>query len=148
MRMHQLKVLLPLLLVLAAPMPLLHAQARAARSGAQTPAVRAIDESASNLEQLNRIHASTVELHNKLSTLYTDLEKKVADLGKLATRSSTTREQLIEAARQLQETQLSFNRQYLQLQNQMQNENRQFTMVSDIMKTKHDTAKNAISNIR
>ena len=146
--MHQLKVLLPMLLVLAAPLPLLHAQARATRSGVQTPAVRAIDESASNLEQLNRIHANTVKLHNQLSTLYSDLEKKVTDLGKLATRSSATRDQLVEAARQLQETQMSFSRQYLQLQNQMQNENRQFTMVSNIMKTRHDTAKNAISNIR
>jgi hypothetical protein len=47
-----------------------------------------------------------------------------------------------------QETQMSFNLQYLQLQSQMQNENRQFTAVSNIMKTKHDTVKNSISNIR
>ncbi len=52
------------------------------------------------------------------------------------------------AAQQMQETQMSFNLQYLMLQNQMQNENRQFAMVSNIMKTKHDTAKNSISNIR
>jgi hypothetical protein len=43
---------------------------------------------------------------------------------------------------------MSFNLQYLQLQNAMQNENRQFTMVSNIMKTKHDTVRNAIGNIR
>ena len=43
---------------------------------------------------------------------------------------------------------MSFNLQYLQLQNQMQNENRQYTAVSNIMKTKHDTVKNSISNIR
>jgi hypothetical protein len=30
----------------------------------------------------------------------------------------------------------------------MQQENRQFTLVSNIMKTKHDTAKSAINNIR
>ncbi len=42
----------------------------------------------------------------------------------------------------------SFNLQYLQLQQQMQNENRQFTLVSNIMKTKHDTTKNSIGNIR
>jgi len=52
------------------------------------------------------------------------------------------------AAQQMQETQMSFNLQYLQLQNQMQNENRQYTAVSNIMKTKHDTVKNSISNIR
>ena len=44
--------------------------------------------------------------------------------------------------------QMSFNMHYLQLQNQMQNENRQFTMVSNIMKTKHDTVTNTIANIR
>jgi hypothetical protein len=52
------------------------------------------------------------------------------------------------ATEQMQETQMSFNLQYLQLQNQMQNENRQFTMVSNILKTKRNTAKNVISNIR
>ena len=43
---------------------------------------------------------------------------------------------------------MSFNLQYLQLQSQMQQENRAYTAVSNIMKTKHDTAKNSISNIR
>jgi hypothetical protein len=50
--------------------------------------------------------------------------------------------------RQMQESQVSFSLQYLQLQNAAQNQNRQHTMVSDIMKTKHDTVKNSISNIR
>jgi hypothetical protein len=44
--------------------------------------------------------------------------------------------------------QMSFNLQYLQLQSQMQHENRSYTAVSNIMKTKHDTVKNSISNIR
>lgn len=47
----------------------------------------------------------------------------------------------------LQEKEISLNLQYLQLQSALQNENRQFTMVSNIMKTKHDTVKNSISNI-
>jgi hypothetical protein len=42
----------------------------------------------------------------------------------------------------------SFNLQYLQLQQDMQAQNRQFTLISNIMKVKHDTAKNAINNIR
>jgi hypothetical protein len=44
--------------------------------------------------------------------------------------------------------QQSFNLQYLQLQRMMQGQNRQFTMISNIMKVKHDTAKAAINNIR
>lgn len=52
------------------------------------------------------------------------------------------------AAKETQEMNQSFNLQYLQLQSGMQNENRQYSMVSNIMKTKHDTVKNSIGNIR
>ena len=55
---------------------------------------------------------------------------------------------LLCATKQMQETQMSFNLQYLQLQSQMQHENRSYTAISNIMKTKHDTVKNSISNIR
>lgn len=55
---------------------------------------------------------------------------------------------LFAATKAMQEMQMSFNLYYLQLQQQISQENRQFTMVSVIMKTKHDTAKNSISNIR
>ena len=46
------------------------------------------------------------------------------------------------------EMRVEFQPQYLQLQSQMQNENRSYTAISNIMKTKHDTVKNSISNIR
>lgn len=52
------------------------------------------------------------------------------------------------AGRDAAPRQMSFNLQYLLLQTQMQNENRSYTAVSNIMKTKHDTVKNSISNIR
>ena len=52
------------------------------------------------------------------------------------------------AAKQMQELNMSFNMQYLMLQQKMQADNRQFTTLSNIMKTKHDTAKNAINNVR
>jgi hypothetical protein len=55
---------------------------------------------------------------------------------------------LLDTTKRMQETQMSFNLQYLQLQSQMQNENRSYTAVSNILKTKHDTVKNSISNIR
>jgi hypothetical protein len=41
-----------------------------------------------------------------------------------------------------------FNRYYLQLQEQLSAENRAFTAVSNVLKTRHDTVKNAIGNIR
>jgi hypothetical protein len=57
-------------------------------------------------------------------------------------------DQLLNATKQMQEAQMSFNLQYLQLQSQMQHENRSYTAISNIMKTKHDTVKNSISNVR
>jgi hypothetical protein len=65
-----------------------------------------------------------------------------------ATAGGQSQSQLLQATKQMQEMQQSFNMQYLQLQNQMQHENRSFTMLSNLMKTKHDTVKNSISNIR
>ena len=56
--------------------------------------------------------------------------------------------QLMMATKEMQEMNQSFNLQYLQLQQKMQSDNRQFTLMSNIMKTKHDTAKNAINNVR
>ncbi len=69
---------------------------------------------------------------------------KNASLGK----TSDSQKQMENATRQMQEMQMSFNLQYLQLQSQMQSENRSYTAVSNIMKTKHDTVKNSISNVR
>ena len=40
------------------------------------------------------------------------------------------------------------NMQFLQLQQQMQQENQKFTTLSNVLKARHETAKNAIGNIR
>ena len=65
-----------------------------------------------------------------------------------AAAGGDSQQSLMAATQQMQETQMSFNLQYLQLQSQMQAENRSYTAVSNIMKTKHDTVKNSIANIR
>jgi hypothetical protein len=62
--------------------------------------------------------------------------------------SGSEQEALMQATKEMQEMNQSFNLEYLQLQQDMQNQNRQFTLVSNIMKTKHDTAKSAINNVR
>lgn len=56
--------------------------------------------------------------------------------------------QMMAATRQMSEFQASFNLQYLQLQEKIQIDTRQFNLVSNIMKTKHDAAKNALNNVR
>ena len=70
------------------------------------------------------------------------------DSALVSASGSGGQDQLLNATKQMQETQMSFNLQYLQLQSQMQHENRSYTAVSNIMKTKHDTVKNSISNVR
>ena len=86
----------------------------------------------------------------RLDTLAATGESAIGSAGGAigSAASGNGQDQLLDANKQMAETQMSFNLQYLQLQSQMQNENRQFTMVSNIMKTKHDTVKNSISNIR
>jgi hypothetical protein len=74
-------------------------------------------------------------------------QDELAALGVYVSGEVSSEGSLLQATQQMQETQMSFNLQYLQLQSQMQNENRAYTAVSNIMKTKHDTVKNTISNV-
>ena len=55
---------------------------------------------------------------------------------------------LLNQTKGMQEMMASFNVQYMQLQQKMQGENRSFTAISNVMKTKHDTAKASINNVR
>jgi len=54
---------------------------------------------------------------------------------------------LIEATRVMQQEAQAMNLQYLQLQERMQQESREFTTLSNVMRVKHDTARAAIGNI-
>lgn len=52
-------------------------------------------------------------------------------------------EQMFEMQKQSQ----AFNLQYLELQQNMQEDNRRFSTLSNLMKVRHDTAKSAINNM-
>ena len=54
--------------------------------------------------------------------------------------------QVVDAASQ--EPQAAFNRQYLQLQDSMEHENRSYAAASNILKSTNDSVKNSISNLR
>lgn len=105
---------------------------------------------------MTEIDAEIIELNRVEAKMHDDFAQLVAAYGRLAAAgdaissaaSGGGQDQLLAATKQMQETQMSFNLQYLQLQNQMQSENRSYTAVNNIMKTKHDTVKNSISNIR
>jgi hypothetical protein len=89
----------------------------------------------------------------KVSALYAKLDEKATALRKAgaACTNGCGQDQakaLLAATKEMEQAQMSFTLQYLQLQSQMQAENRSYTAVSNIMKTKHDTVKNSISNVR
>ena len=56
--------------------------------------------------------------------------------------------QMLQATRNMTEFQASFNLQYLDIQQKIQEDTRQFNLISNIMKAKGDAAKNAITNMR
>lgn len=68
-----------------------------------------------------------------------------ADGGTAA--GASTEGDLLEATRALQQEGRTANLQYLQLQENMQRDSREFTALSNVMRVKHDSAKNAIGNI-
>jgi septal ring factor EnvC (AmiA/AmiB activator) len=88
------------------------------------------------------------EQQNKVTSHVGKLEASYNALGATPANPGNVDSSLINATKQMQETTMSYNLQYLQLQSQMQHENRSYTAVSNIMKTKHDTVKNSISNVR
>jgi hypothetical protein len=53
-----------------------------------------------------------------------------------------------QAAAEMRRLQTAFNSKHLRLQSQMQRENSHYTAVSNVLKTRHDTVKNAIGNIK
>jgi hypothetical protein len=67
--------------------------------------------------------------------------------GPAAAAAASGGDDLMEATRALQQDSQTFNLQYLQLQENLQRESREFTALTNVMKVKHDSAKSAINNI-
>jgi len=102
-----------------------------------------IESIQSDLDRMNESHINSVQLEGRLAEVADGLGQSVGNTVKLGGKAEC--QQLVE---QLQEIQMRYSLQYIQLQSQMQDENRNYSAVSNIMKTKHDTVKNSISNIR
>ena len=74
-------------------------------------------------------------------------EKLVAETARIvdqASLSTALKKELVLLKTALR----AFSVQYLKLQTQMQNENRAYTLISNVLKSKHDTVKNTIGNIK
>jgi len=123
-------------------------QGAAASPSTQRDALRAFDDVSTTAAQLDTLHANMMALDGKMSALYRTLSDKVASVGKLAASSGTSPSDLMQATQQMQEMQMSFNLQYLQLQEQMQNDSRQYTVLSTVMKTRYDTMKAILANLK
>ncbi|HKY59508.1 MAG TPA: hypothetical protein VJP59_00720 [Gemmatimonadota bacterium] len=128
------------LAVTAGPLMASPAQAQEARL------VAAVDSMTSTLPEMEARHRNVVAAADSMGALYRALSEGITKIADSAAGQEA--EALARAIHNLQEMNMSFNLQYLQLQQKMQAETRRFTMLSNIMKTKHDTAKNSIQNIR
>jgi hypothetical protein len=64
------------------------------------------------------------------------------------TTASSSFGEVMDATTRMTELNAAFNLRYLQLQQRIQSDTRQFNLVSNVLKTKHDAAKNALANIR
>lgn len=106
-----------------------------------------VNDMGQDLKTLDRSHDSFRASATKIGVLYESLSQKVGEIGQLAAQGAS-QDQLLAATKEMQEMNQSFSLQYLQLQQKMQADNRKFTTLANVMKTKHDTAKNAINNVR
>ena len=76
-----------------------------------------------------------------------DSGASVGGAGAAVAAGEASEGDVLAATRALQQESQTFNLQYLQLQEAMQRESREFTALSNVMKVKHDSAKAAINNI-
>ena len=120
------------------------------KAGLSAEARAAILTVGDDVRKLEKSHQNYVKAAERVGDLFAKLSEKAKEVAQLAgaAEKSRSQERLFKAILEMQKMQQSFNAQFLALQNDMQKENRQYTMVSNIMKTKHDTAKAAINNIR
>ncbi|HOW84934.1 MAG TPA: hypothetical protein P5119_06220 [Candidatus Aminicenantes bacterium] len=145
-------------LVLAAALAAVSAepgQSRKARPKPPDPAaVKALDEMGPELARLEESHGNLMQSVGELEGLYTRLAGKAGEVSKLAAAArkrgagKEAAKRLDRAAEEMQEMQMSFSIQYLQLQNRIARENRQFSLISNILKDKHGTASGSLKNIR
>jgi len=96
-----------------------------------------LQKSIKDLElQRTQLEKSLKDYDLRLKTFKEDLEKKEQEYDDALPESDA--DQKLASARQADAIRMSYNLQYLQLQNQLQNQSGQFAEVNDFMKTKLD----------
>jgi hypothetical protein len=107
-----------------------------------------IEDLQRNLLSMDDSSESISHINEESTQIVNDFCKKILSLLKSIEKLADKKEDLLNAINQIILMQHKFNLQYCQLQDKMQNENRKYTTISNVMKTKHDAAKSTINNIR
>ncbi|MBS1599313.1 MAG: hypothetical protein JST75_13900 [Bacteroidetes bacterium] len=106
-----------------------------------------LQKSIKDLEQQKiLVEKSLKDYDLKLKTFKDNLEKQEQEYDDALPESDA--DQKLAATRQADATRMSYNLQYLQLQNQLQNQNAQFAEVGDFMKTKLEAIEKAMKKAR
>ena len=119
----------------------------AARTNAGTDSSAGIDDLALQIAEMEAIHNRLMEAAGRMTTIYSSLNEQLGHIcGPDREWGSSPRES--DGMDQLCQTSVHDTLEYMELHNRMQRESRRFQTLSDIMKTRHDTAKSAIQNVR
>lgn len=123
-------------------------------------ALQTVQSSESDLDVLRAHHDSAMNVSVRMSDLYVRLSQAVEATRELAEDLQAARGagrsgdvnritgELESQLERLYDMNQSFSMQYLGLQQAIQQETREFNLLSNVMKTKHESARNAINNIR
>ena len=129
-------------------LPLLEAVKRSHNEKVQRDLLDVCQDLQQHLATLEEYSASMSSLSSEHARVMAEFSEKSAGFLEAIKDHAGDQEAIFDIVQGMQEMQQSFNLQYLMLQTKISHENRQYTLVSNIMKTKHDTARNAINNIR
>ncbi len=127
------------------------ARAAASSTVSATPnatLIKQVDDLSADSAQLDESHARTMKASEQMSQIHSALSSKVGSLCNSAEKARVSPAEIAKALNELCDVSRNSSMQYLQLQTAMQQENRQYTTVSNVLKTKHDTVKNSINNVR
>ena len=124
----------------------------------KTQATVAVDSMAADLAALDASSAEIVAAAGGLAALFTqmsaDLEAAVNAADRLRrtsqprTQASGYQDDLIRAVDSMEKLQAELQVQFLALQNQMQQQSRQYQTISNALRARHDTAMNSIRNMK
>ena len=101
-----------------------------------------------NLSILEGYSASMSRLGEELDRGIKEIHEKLVNFLESIETLSSSPPDLFVATEGMQKMNRAFSMQYLGIQEKIQQETREFAMLSNIMKAKHEAAKNAINNIR